>query len=60
MIAGTAELFFAEPIDVGVQRQQPVLAVDRAQNALAFGHLERADARVVARPAETTASRRTR
>ena len=47
MIAGTAEVLALEAIDVGVQRQQPVLAVDRAQDAFALGHLQDADARVV-------------
>ena len=44
-----AEVLAREAIDVGVQREQPVLAVDRAQNAFALGHLQDADARVVAR-----------
>ena len=46
------EVFFAESIDVGVQRQQPVLAVDRAQNAFALGHLQRAHARSLVRRLE--------
>ena len=32
----------AEALDVGVQRQEPVLAVDRAEDALALRHLEHA------------------
>ena len=52
MIAGTAKSSPCEAIDVGVQREQPVLAVDRAQDAFALGHLQDADARVARRPAE--------
>ena len=47
MIAGTLKSSPCEAIDVGVQREQPVLAVDRAQDAFALGHLQDADARVV-------------
>ena len=43
-----AEVLAREPVDVGVQREQPVLAVDRAQDAFALRHLQDADARVVA------------
>ena len=35
------EVLAAEALDVGVQREQPVLAVDRAQDAFALGHLQR-------------------
>ena len=38
------ELLVAEAIDVGVQREQAVLAVDGAQDAFALGHLQAADA----------------
>ena len=41
------EILFAEAIDVGVQREQAMLAVDRAQDAFALGHFQHADARVV-------------
>ena len=41
------KILFAEAIDVGVQREQAMLPVDRAQDAFALGHLQRADARVV-------------
>jgi len=41
------ELLALETVDVRVERQQPVLAVDGAQNAFALGHLEDADTRVV-------------
>ena len=41
------EVLALEAIDVGVQREQPVLAVDRAQDAFALGHLQDADARIV-------------
>ena len=34
------ERLAAKAIDVGVQRQQPVLTVDRAQDAFALGHLQ--------------------
>ena len=54
------EVLALEAVDVGVQREQPVLAVDRAQDAFALGHLQDADARSRRRPAETSASRRTR
>ena len=37
----------AEALDVGVQREQAVLAVDRAQDAFALGHLQHADRRAV-------------
>ena len=53
-----AEVLALEAIDVGVQREQPVLAVDRAQDPFALRHLQDADARIVARRAETSASRR--
>ena len=45
MIAGTRELLVLEVLDVGVQRQQPVLAVDGAQDAFALGHLQPAERR---------------
>ena len=38
------ERLVAEALDVGVQREQPVLAVDRAQDAFALRHLQRARA----------------
>ena len=41
------EILFAEAIDVGVQREQTMLAVDGAQDAFALGHLQHADARFV-------------
>ena len=47
MIAGTREILALEAVDVGVQREQPVLAVDRAQDPFALGDLQDADARVV-------------
>ena len=47
MIAGTREVLALEAIDVGVQREQAVLAVDRAQDAFALRHFQNADARVV-------------
>ena len=34
------ERLVAEMLDVGVQREQPVLAVDRAQDPFALGHLQ--------------------
>ena len=40
------EVLALEAIDVGVQREQPVLAVDRAQDPFALRHLQDADARV--------------
>ena len=43
MIAGTLKSSPCEALDVGVQRQQAVLAVDRAQDAFALGHLQDAD-----------------
>ena len=43
-----AEVLALEAIDVGVQREQPVLAVDRAQDAFALRHLQDADPRIVA------------
>ena len=39
------ESLVAELLDVGVQREQPVLPVDRAQDAFALRHLERAERR---------------
>ena len=39
------EVLLPEPLDVGVHRQQAVLAVDGAQDALALRHLERPQAR---------------
>jgi hypothetical protein len=42
---GDGELLFAEAIDVGVQREQPMLAVDRAEDAFAFRDFQRADRR---------------
>ena len=39
------ERLVAEAIDVGVQREQAVLSVDRAQDAFALGHLQAADPR---------------
>ena len=53
-----AEVLAFEAIDVGVQRQQPVLAVDRAQDAFALRHLQDADPGIVARRLEGRASRR--
>ena len=47
------ERLVAEMLDVGVQREQPMLAVDRAQDAFAFRHFERADRRARLRPART-------
>src|SRR5262249_45367866 len=41
------EFLAREAIDVGMQRQKTVLAVDRAQNPLAFRNLEHAHARIV-------------
>ena len=46
MIAGTLKSSPSKPIDVGVQRQQAVLPVDRAQDPFALGHLQDADAGV--------------
>ena len=40
------EVLALEALDVGVQREQPVLAVDRAQDAFALGHFQDADARI--------------
>ena len=37
------ERLAAEALDVGVQREQPVLAVDRPQDAFALRHLQHAD-----------------
>ena len=45
MIAGHREALVAEALDVGVQREQAMLAVDRAQDAFALGHLQRAERR---------------
>ncbi len=42
-----AEVLALEALDVGVQREQAVLAVDRAQDAFALGHLQ--DARRASR-----------
>ena len=47
-----AEVFALEAIDVRVQREQPVLAVDRAQDAFALRHLEDAHPRIVGRRLE--------
>ena len=44
-----AEVLAGEAVDVRVQREQAVLAVDRAEDPLALGHLQDADARVVTR-----------
>src|SRR5262245_35062213 len=44
-----AEVLVPEALDVGVQRQQPVLAVDGAQDAFALRHLQDADAVVAGR-----------
>ena len=41
-----AEVFVPEALDVGVQGEQAVLAVNRAQDAFALGHLQDADALV--------------
>ena len=57
---GDGERLVAEMVDVGVQREQPVLAVDRAQDAFALRHLQRADRRARLRPARTAALRRRR
>ncbi|MDP2054040.1 MAG: hypothetical protein Q8L75_10415 [Acidobacteriota bacterium] len=40
---GHGEGLVAEPIDVGVQGEQPVLAVDGAQDALAFRDFQAAE-----------------
>jgi len=42
---GHRELLVAEPIDVGVHRQEAVLAVNRPQNPFTLGHFEHADGR---------------
>ena len=60
MIAGTREVLALEALDVGVQREQPMLAVDRAQDAFALRHLQHADRASSLGRAGTTASRRTR
>ena len=39
-----AEVFAREVLDVGVQREQPVLPVDRAEDAFALGHFQNPDA----------------
>ncbi len=39
------EIVLPHVVDVGVEREQPVLAVDRAQDALALRNLESADDR---------------
>ena len=41
---GHREFLTLEPIDVGVERQQTVLAIDRAQDAFALRHLQHPDA----------------
>ena len=46
------EILALEAIDVGVQREQSVLPVDRAQDALALRHLQDADARIAVRGRE--------
>ena len=50
----------AEALDVGVQREQAVLAVDRAQDAFALRHLQDADARSAVDRLERQRSRRRR
>ena len=40
------ERLAAELLDARVQREQPMLAVDRAQNAFALGHLQNAERRL--------------
>ena len=47
MIAGTVNVLARETGDVGVQRQQPMLPVDRAQDAFALRHLQHPERRVV-------------
>ena len=54
------ELVALDVLDVGVQRQQPVLAVDGAQDALTLRHLQAAHRGARPRSARTSASRRTR
>ena len=54
------ERLVAEAIDVGVQREQAVLAVDRAQDAFALRHLRGGRPTSRFRPARSSASRRTR
>ena len=49
MIAGTVKPLVAEPLHLGVQRQQAMLAVDRAQDAFTLGHLENAERRAADR-----------
>ena len=46
---GNAELLAMEAIDVSVQREQPVLAVDRAKNSLALRNFQDANPAIVAR-----------
>ena len=60
MTAGTVNGFVAETLDVGVQRQQPVLAVNRAQDALALRHLQGPERANRLRSARSEAARRTR
>jgi hypothetical protein len=40
------EVFARKPIDVGVQCEQSVLAVNRPQDAFALGHFQNSDPRV--------------
>ena len=50
---GDGEGLVAEALDVGVQREQAVLPVDRAEDPFALRHLEHADGERPARPART-------
>ena len=52
MIAGTLKSSPVKAIDVRVQREQPMLAVDGAEDPFALGHLQDADARVFVRRLE--------
>src|SRR5207249_1819090 len=44
-----AEVFALETVDVRVQREEPVLSVDRPQNSFALRHLQDPDTPVIAR-----------
>ena len=53
------EIVVADVVDVRVQREQAVLAVDRAKDSFALRHLQTPD-RGAAQQARTTTSRRTK
>ena len=46
MTAGHREVLAAELLHPGVQREQAMLAVDRAQDAFALGHFQDAERRI--------------